>query len=126
MNGFTYRYAIRMPNGELFTQQQPRQAAWSQREIEARYMHMLGMGVHYVAEPDPGPQPDPGPMIFDKLEDAETVFENLRSSAVQFGVDLWAGAIVAQLCTPFTPGNPGTEFAETVVKWLTENEVQKP
>lgn len=121
MNGFTYRYAIRMPNGQLFKSPQQQQTEELRDQNQQLYMRMLGI---YVSEPDPTPPPDPCPMIFDKREDAEQVFNNLRESARQFGVDNWGGTIVAQLCTPFTPGDPGMEFADAVIYWLTANEVQ--
>lgn len=120
MNGFTFRYAIRMPNGQLFAAQKQRPADF-EREHQRAYLSMLGM---HVLESEMEPQPAPEPLIFDQRDDAEKILTNLRESARQFGVDNYGATIVAQLCTPFTPGDPGMEFADDIIKWIGQEGIE--
>jgi hypothetical protein len=128
MNGFTYRYAVRMPNGLLYMR--PVEVADEDGEDATdystpspmrdmqRYYVVLGNGLSRktktVLEP----------VIFDKREDAEKVLDKLREEAIRFGVDNWGATIVAQLCTPFSPGDPGTEFIDQVLAWLEQQGVE--
>jgi hypothetical protein len=124
LNGFTYRYAVRMPNGDLFAPPQP------QRQVinfgmPSIMRDMLGLYAMREEFAEPEPQIAPEPRIFDNREDAEQLLNNLRDTATQFGVDNYGGTIVTQLCTPFTPGDPGIDFADEVVKWLNDEDIPK-
>lgn len=67
---------------------------------------------------DPSPPKPHGPCIFEDRKLAEVMFESLKKEATKFGITDWGGAIVEQLCTPFTSGDPSVEFADQVVAWV--------
>jgi hypothetical protein len=91
-DGFTVRYAVRMPNGALY-------------------------------RPFFGDDHDHDPMTFDRREYAERFLVEIRRQAALVGVTNWCGCVVQQLCSPFTVGDPGFEFAEQVAEWLREQGV---
>lgn len=96
VNSFTTRYAVRMPNGELYS----RPTAYS----------LFGV---------PDPTSSSRVVAFDTRESAETFIARMRREAADIGID-WQATIVQQLCTPFTSGDPTEQFAGEVIDWLRE------
>lgn len=130
--GFTRRYAIRLPSGQLYTgydQMEYEQACQAYAEFMAMPAPMrdmaqsaifgfFGGGAPRVTEP---PKP-PEPKVFDRRVEAEELLRELRSKATAVGVLGWGGCVVEQLCTPFTSGDPALEFAEQVEAWVQEQD----
>lgn len=114
--GFSVRFAIRMPNGQLYAKpavQQPKPAP-------SLFDSLLGLHLGQLSDDPPPPPEPPKPEIFENHAQAEALLTELREMAARFGVTEWGGTIVAQLCTPFTSGDPTIDFAEQIVAWLTE------
>jgi len=110
--GFTFRYAIRMPNGELY--RHPQQQQHEQPTSGSDPWSWLGL-----RSPVPEPPPTPtGPVIFDNRQGAVQLLKEIRERAAAVGVTHWGGSVVAQLCTPFTPGDPAEDFWPALVAWL--------
>lgn len=128
-NGFTRRWAIRLPDGSLYTGQHPRAAelaaeaaakwhAMSSAERDMR-QYQAAMFGQRIGEPQP---PAPAkPIIFDSRADAEKLYRDLCDAARLVGVQHWGGAIVESLCTPFTSADPAVQFAEQITAWVAEN-----
>lgn len=120
--GFSLHYAIRMPNGELYTPS--RNAGTSPEDdysIPAPMRDMMGMVGMFGPTPAKAPT-SPKPEIFESRPQAEKKLDELRAQARQFGVTEWGGMVVARLCTPFSSGDPTVEFAEQIVHWLAESD----
>lgn len=117
MNGFLNLYAIRLPSGELFSHPRPRRPAIDY-SMPSYIRDVLGI------QEQQEPEPSPFPAIFTDREEAEKFFDQLREQAEMVGVKNWGASIVTALLTPFTPGDPGTEFADTVIHWLDQNGVE--
>ena len=117
--GFRLLYAIRMPNGELYTPavdgQTPTADDYS---IPTPVRDMMGMFGLFTPQESATPTEPPKPSIFETRLQAEQKLNELRALAARFGVTQWGGVVVAQLCTPFTSGDPSQEFAEQVTAWL--------
>lgn len=119
--GFTFRYAVRMPDGRLYPPKPdgaPEPAVdYSQssfmRDMESAWASMFG-GFQQQQQPQPSAW---APKTFDTREEAEKLLAALQQEAAKFGVTNWGGTVVWQLCTPFTPGDL-TEFADEVAQWL--------
>ncbi|SRX93595.1 hypothetical protein MSP7336_01834 [Mycobacterium shimoidei] len=135
MKGFTFRYAIRMPDGQLYPpppepapEPVPDYSVPSpMRDVGEQLSQMItgitGMfGIPQTQQDSPPPQHKPE--IFDTLEEAEKKLAEIRAAAAKVGVINWGGTIVRQLCTPFTAGDIGKEFANQVAEWLRANGVQ--
>lgn len=124
--GFTFRFAIRMPDGELYRWPDPspaRQKAQAPAEDTmssfVRDMNMVagmfGMGSSSSAAK---PVTRLVPAIFEDIKQAEALLKDIQRRAAEVGVTHWGGTIVTQLCTPFTPGDPSAHFWPAVVKWM--------
>lgn len=120
--GFTFRYAVRMPDGQLYPSRPDgapdpavdysRPSAF--RDLETTWAYILG-----TAPPQQQQQQQTAcvPRVFDTREGAEQLLAALQQEAAKFGVTNWGGTVVCQLCTPFTPGEL-TQFADEVAQWL--------
>lgn len=117
--GFTFRYAIRMPNGELYRHPQAQQQVedLTASSLERDMNKMLGMIGWGTSSSAPKPQPT-GPAIFDNRKDAENLLGQIQAQAAAVGVTHWGGTVVTQLCTPFTPGDPAESFWPAIAAWL--------
>jgi hypothetical protein len=87
VDGFTYQYAIRLPDGTLFA-------------------------THQGHEGCPAL-----PVVFDELAAAQHALHHLRHQAVMFGVTDLAAFIEQRICSPFSVTDPGLDFAEQVTRW---------
>lgn len=134
-NGFSRRYAIRLPDGSLYTGADPRAAEKAAEQAAIYYntpspMRDMSFGLNAilgiggVAGPPASPK-DPQPRIFDTYAEAVKLFEELDAKAQVVGVHNWGGCIVESLSTPFTSGDPAEQFAEAVMAWVTENGLQQ-
>lgn len=92
---FTTRYAIRLPNGELY-----------RRPGVCSIFGVADQGSARV-------------MVFDTKPAAEQFVAAMRREAASIGIE-WHATIVQQLCTPFTAGDPTAQFASDVIDWLRE------
>lgn len=101
-NGFTYRYAICRPDGELV--QQPRDS-------------MFGLGLIFGHSSNDDDETRP-PRTWDTREQADNALRNIRKQAAELGIGEWLGVVVQQLCTPFTMHDPAEHFADEVQQWL--------
>jgi hypothetical protein len=117
---FARQFAIRMPDGRLFGH--PPQVEdvpdYSQssamRDVKSMYS-LLGLSTSPTQS-----TPKPGPVIFDTRDAAESKLADLRSHAEQVGVMAWGGVVVERMCTAFTSGDPSVEFANEVVRWISQ------
>lgn len=100
-NCFTYRYAIRRPDGELLPSPK------------------TGLGFSAIfGFSDDEPDTPPKPRTWDTRKEAENALKEIRRKAAELGVGDWCGVIVQQLCTPFTLHDPAEHFADEVQDWL--------
>lgn len=102
-NGFTYRYAIRRPDGGFVLQPRSSDLAFLRG--------MLGG----VADDDVAPRM---PRTWDSREAADQALDGIRKQAAELGVFNWLGVAVQQLCTPFTLHDPAEHFADEIQQWL--------
>lgn len=86
--GFTTQYAIRLPDGTLFTTQH-------------------GYGDCPAL-----------PVVFDTLTDAQHALCHLRRQASMFGITDLAACIEQRICSPFSVTDPSVDFAEQVMRWV--------
>lgn len=117
MNEFKRQWAIRMPDGNLYVEPAQAEAVvdYSIPAPMRDYYQMMGLGNQTrVSKPN-------GPLIFDHQKPAELKLAELQKRAAAMGVDNWGGAVVERLCTPFTSGDPGVEFAAEVVDWVEQH-----
>ena len=97
MNGFTYRYAIVLPNGDYY------------RRPTTRLWASLGMADLVADEPI---------MTFTSRDAAEQMMQELARQTAALGMT-FTGRIVTSMCTPFTDSDdPFGEFAAEVDQWL--------
>lgn len=123
MNGWETQYAIRMPNGELFSMQ--RMQTERDYSVDAATNDMMGVAALFgfgggatVSKPVGSPLP----VIYTNLADAEQQLKHMREQAAQFGVSHWGGEIVHRICTPFTAGQlAGRQFEEALQRGMANN-----
>jgi hypothetical protein len=100
MNGFTFQYALRLPNGDLYLK-------------PTRPSMFTAM---FYATP---PEPERELAVFDTRADAEEVLEDMRKVAREVGVDNLGATIVTRLFSPFVGEHEdGTEFVQAVMEWI--------
>lgn len=99
-NGFTYRYAIRRPDGELI--RMPKSSVW--------YADLFGRAY--------GSDETRPPRTWDTRSAAESALREIREEAATLGISEWLGVVVQQLCTPFTLHDPAEHFADEVQQWM--------
>lgn len=95
-NEFTTQYAVRLPNGELFS-------------VPAACNHgsfIFGM------EP-----PAPRPVVMNDRAEAEKLLDSLKCQAAQLGITGWAGQIEQRTCSPFSVTDPSAGLGDEVEKW---------
>lgn len=92
---FTRQFAIRLPNGELF----------STPEVGGWYASLLGVS--------PRPQ---RVVVYDSREEAETALQAMQEKGAQMGITLVA-SIESRLCSPFSQTDPGEQFVDELTKW---------
>lgn len=102
-NSFTYRYAIRRPDGDLVLQ--PKNS-----DLEF-FKGMLGRSSGDDDEPRK-------PRTWDTREAAETALQQFKQKAADLGIGEWFGRVEQQLCTPFTVTDPAEHFADEIQQWL--------
>ena len=101
-NPFTYRYAIRRPDGELIP------------KPKSSDLGLRGLFGPVLDIDDDVPRP----RTWDSREDAERALADIKRKAAEIGIGEWLGVIVQQLCTPFTMHDPAEHFADEVQQWL--------
>ncbi|KWX66843.1 hypothetical protein [Mycobacterium sp. NAZ190054] len=107
-----------MPNGELYVDR----ALQRQAEVYAEQYHSVPSFMRdMMGMVEPKAIPAPKPAIFDTRDEAENLCAKLAKQAAAVGVANWGGAVVESLCTPFTSGDPGTEFAAEVAEWVEQH-----
>lgn len=117
MNGWEFRYqwAIRMPNGHLYTE--PVKA-----KQETNAYDPLGLSAMFnlwmPSEPTPESPNVLRPKIFDTEADASKLLTELQERATQVGIPNWAGCVVRSLCTPFTSADPAKQFVKAIAVYL--------
>jgi len=99
-NDFTYRYAIRRPDGELV--QMPK--------CSGLFGSIFG---HAPADDE-----QRKPQTWDTREAADSAPKAFREKAAELGIGDWLGVVVQQLCTPFTLHDPAEHFADEVQQWM--------
>ncbi|MEN6546305.1 MAG: hypothetical protein ABFE07_09715 [Armatimonadia bacterium] len=99
-NGFTYRYAIRRPDGELIPQP------------KSSYLSGLFGLPNAVADGNARPR------TWDAREQAEAALRDIQAEAASIGITSWLGRVEQQLCTPFTVTDPAEHFADEIQQWL--------
>ena len=100
-NGFTYRYAIRRPDGALI--------------LQPKHSDIFGGLFGKTSEIDDYLRK---PRTWDTREGAEAALREIREKAADMGIGEWLGAVVQQLCTPFTLHDPAEHFADEITSWL--------
>lgn len=98
---FTYRYAIRRPDGELI--------------LQPKSSDLFGGLFGRMGSTD---DENRKPRTWDTRESAESALAEIRSKAADIGVGDWLGIVVQQLCTPFTLHDPAEHFADEIQHWL--------
>lgn len=117
INSCTRRYAVRMPNGELYVDR----TLQRQAEIYAEQYHSVPSFMRdMMGMVEPRSVPAPRPAIFDTRDEAERLCAKLAEEAAAVGVVNWGGAVVESLCTPFTTRDPGVQFAAEVAEWIAQ------
>lgn len=101
MNDFTYRYAIRRPDGELM------------RMPDSSSLFGNIFGPTWYSDDTVRP-----PRTWDTREAAESALNEIRKRAADLGIGDWLGVVVQQLCTPFTLHDPAEHFADEVQQWM--------
>lgn len=94
-DGFTTQYAIRLPNGELFSNSSCTHGSF----IFSGHQH------------------DPEPVVFDRREQAEAVIAMLVKQAAVLGIVSWTGQIEQRTCSPFSVTDPSVGLADEIEKW---------
>lgn len=96
MTDLSYQFAIRMPNGELFsgyTESLFALSLWGGTRTKTVY-------------------------VYDTREEAQQQLDALRQLAADLGVADWLGSIVTRVCSPFSSADPARDFADEVDRWL--------
>lgn len=88
----TKQYAIRLPNGDLYSQCQT-----------------TVFGHHETTV-----------VVFDTEDQARRVLDNLKLAATQLGIPGWVGQIEWRACSPFSNTDLGKSFADEVTKWAAQ------
>jgi hypothetical protein len=104
---FTYRFAIRRPDGELL----PRS------KVSGMYASIFGKSLFSGDD-------ELKPRTWDTRAEAESALVEIREKAAEIGIGDWLGVIVTQLCTPFTFHDPAEHFAAEVQDWLDQGGAQ--
>jgi len=89
--GFTYQWAIRLPDGQLW--RQPYMMPWGE-----------------LATPDE-------PTVFARRAEAERALERIRQQAAVIGID-WHGWLEFRLCTPFSRTDPAETLVAELEEWM--------
>jgi hypothetical protein len=101
MSDFTFQYAVRLPNGDLFTT--PKPTAYSP------VMQFFGATQEPMREL----------AVFDELSDAEEALEQMRRVAAQVGVDNLGATIVTRICSPFLADHDDAGgFVAHINEWI--------
>lgn len=90
----THQYAIRMPNGKLYSSK----SGYS----------IFGQSV--IAKV----------FVWDDPGAAAEQLDQLRDAAQAIGVDDWLGVVVQRVCSEFSTADPVEEFASEIEKWAAE------
>lgn len=101
---FTRQYAIRMPDGALYSR-----PAYS--STWASLFGDRGSG---------GNDDQRIPQVWDSRESADSALSDMRKRAADLGVGDWFGVVVQRLCTPFTSADPGERLVSELQTWLSE------
>lgn len=113
---FTRQYAIRMPNGELFSHAAQPETVVDDFSVPSPMRDMFAfMGLNTPSAKAAGPT---GPVIFNNEKDATAKLDELRTQAATVGVSNYGGEVVHRLCTPFTVGRAAEQFLTEVQEWL--------
>ncbi|MGB0971436.1 MAG: hypothetical protein ACPGVG_10785 [Mycobacterium sp.] len=117
--GFATYWAVRLPDGTLWSPPGQCEAAKSAAEQYHNAPSFIRevLGAMGVQEP-PAKPPAPVPMVFINEDDAQALCSQLREQAMSMGVTHWYGHVVSALRTPFTAKDPSVEFAEQVAQWM--------
>lgn len=91
---FTRQYAIRLPNGGLYSR--------------SRSSHIFGASIETET------------FVFDTPEQAEGVVGMLARHAAEIGITGWVGHVEHRLRSPFSNSDPGEQFANEVAKWAAQ------
>lgn len=104
VNDFTFQFAVRLPNGDLYLKPTAR----------AMMASVFG-GMAYDCPRELA--------VFDDRADAEEVLDEMRKVAREVGVDNLGATIVTRLCSPFVGEHEdGTEFVKAVTEWIEGHE----
>lgn len=116
------QYAIRMPNGELYSDVAP-QAPVDDYSIPSPMRDMLGLGSWFgmMSTPAPATRVPTGPVIFSDYPAAKAKLDELRKAARAVGVTVYGGEIVERLCTPFSTGDLVAQFNADLIEWLEQH-----
>lgn len=127
MTGWEQHYAIRMPNGDLYSQPGPPVEAPPDYSVPSPMRDMGMFGFLFGSDSTPTKPGPMQPVIFTNQADAEKKLNYLREQAAQFGVTHWGGEIVHRVCTPFTAGQlAGRQFVEGLHRWMKDNMLLPP
>ena len=110
------RFAVRMPNGELYCQPaDPKMAEYAQQYYA---MPSFMRDVYGLVEPKS--EPATKSAIFDTRAEAEALYARLAKQAAEGGVANWGGSVVEAPMAPFATGDPGVQFAAEVAEWIAQ------
>lgn len=127
MNGreFRLQFAIRMPNGHLYSEPTKTKQDYGiyGTPMSAMFAEWFGgLGIDITQEDTPPPD-GVRARIFDNEDDAIKLLVELQERAAAVGVPYWGGAVVKSLCTPFTTADPAHEFV-TAIQAFVQKETQ--
>lgn len=97
--GFSYEFAIAMPNGELY-----------RRQPSVSFASLFGRTETTVDEGEV--------VLYQSRAEADAALRGLVRRAADVGVDGWCGYVVQRLCSPFTVHDPAAQFAGEVEAWI--------
>ena len=99
MTKLTYQYAIRMPNGELFS------GYASSDSFLIALGAVTGAQTRCVS-------------TWNSRTGAEKKLQELRDRAADLGVGDWLGVIVQRVCSPFSDCDPAEQFVDEINQWM--------
>lgn len=124
MTDWETQYAIRMPDGSLYSTAGPVATERDYSVDSASHDMFSGLGALFGMTGPTVSQPvgAPVPMLFPNEQAAQRKLEELRKHAAGMGVTLWGGEIVHRVCTPFTTGSAARQFMTALQSWMQQQQ----
>lgn len=120
MTDWETQYAIRMPDGSLYSTAGPVETErdYSVDSATNDFLGGLGAMLGMTGPTVSKPVGAPVPLLFLNEQAAQRKLDELRKQAAGMGVTLWGGEIVHRVCTPFTTGSAARQFMTALQSWM--------